>query len=71
MICIQQITLLINFFTIFRCGLQPGDIIAEINGRDVDGMRCVYEALETESILRLKIFRQNTFFYVNVPVEQL
>lgn len=53
----------------FRSGLKPGDVIAEINGEEVDGVRGVYKAMEADTPLSLKIFRRDRFLDVIVVPE--
>nr|BAN21342.1 serine protease htra2 [Riptortus pedestris] len=53
----------------FRAGLQPGDIVTEINGQTITGASSVYKILEGSGDLKMTVYRQNQKFIVNVSPE--
>ncbi|KAK6633073.1 hypothetical protein RUM43_012816 [Polyplax serrata] len=57
----------------YRGGLQPGDIISEINGRKTEGVRSIYDVLKSDisKPINLKIYRRDMFFNITLVPDTL
>lgn len=53
----------------FRAGLQPGDIVTEINGQTIVGANSVYKILESGGDLNMTVYRQGLKLQVTVTPE--
>lgn len=63
----------------FSAGLQPGDIVTEVNGQKIEGASSIYKILETADSLKMTVFRQRqkinitvapeSFMWIENPVE--
>lgn len=56
---------------IYRGGLIPGDIVVEINGTKVKSSNTVYEVMDKDSVLNMKIFRGNGYYEAVVYPEEI
>lgn len=58
-------------FYIYRGGLMPGDIVTDINDVRVKSSNAVYEALDSHSVLNMRIFRGHGYYDVVVYPEDV
>lgn len=60
-----------NYRLFYRGGLQPGDIVTEINGKRVQNVNDIYEVLGNQSIrlLKMTVVRYGQRFEVKITPE--
>lgn len=65
--------LFLDYLVTCRGGLQPGDIISEINGRKTEGVRSIYDVLRSDisKPINLKIYRRDMFFNITLVPDTL
>lgn len=53
-----------NTYFFFRCGIRHGDIITNINGKEIHSASDVYQLLQNETVLKIHILRNRREFDV-------
>ena len=53
----SNINIYYSYIYTYRAGLQPGDVVTHVNGREIKSAGDVYDALERTPVLNLVVHR--------------